>query len=82
MLENIKNNLYGFIIHRTLIKERRKLMKKKIVKAFEKGKSVRKVVGVIYSDGTKGELYTYYPDEKPDFSQFIGLTREEAMKRR
>lgn len=55
---------------------------KTIIEAFEKGKSIRKVIGVIYSDGSKGELYTYYPDEKPDFKQFVGLTREEAMKRR
>lgn len=56
---------------------------KRIVETFEKGKSIRKIVGVKYDDGSTGELFSYYPNDVArkgiNFNDFIGLTRSEAM---
>ena len=54
---------------------------KLIIDAFQKGRSVRKIIGVKYSDKNKGELCSYYPDKHPDinFEDFLGKTRSEAM---
>lgn len=60
------------------------MKEKKIIKAFEKGKSVHKWIGVLYDDGTTGELCGYYCGigKSPQFyfEEFEGLTRKEAMK--
>ena len=54
---------------------------KRIIRAFEKGKSYRKMLGVEYDDGTTGEAFGYYPDEKYfTFNEFVGLTIYEARE--
>ena len=55
-------------------------MKKKITKITFKEDGYRNIIIATFDDGSTDEICSYYPDELSFCeSEFLGLTREEAM---